>query len=157
VITSHGCTASPGKHDAIRGFGVDHAVDYTSGGWERALPKFDLVMDAIGGASFRRSYKLLRAGGRLVCFGASGVVAGSDRSLLAAAQTAVQMPWFSGFGQMSSFKAVIGLNVLTLWDEHGSERWTTPLTELIADGTIRPIVAEAFPLDRAPDAHRFHL
>ena len=29
-------------------------------------------MDAIGGASYRRSYKLLRAGGRLVCFGASG-------------------------------------------------------------------------------------
>jgi NADPH:quinone reductase-like Zn-dependent oxidoreductase len=97
----------------------------------------------------------VRAGKRAVCFGATGVVAGSDRSLLAAARTAVQMPWFSSFGQMSSSKAVIGLNVLTLWDEHGSERSTTRLTELIADGTIRPIVAEAFPFDRAPDAHRF--
>ena len=32
-------TASPGKHDAIRGFGVDHPVDYTTPGWERGVPE----------------------------------------------------------------------------------------------------------------------
>ncbi len=148
-------TASPSKHDAIRRFGVDHAIDYTSKGWERGVPKLDLVMDAIGGASFRRSYKLLRAGGRLVCFGASALVAGSERNLLAAARTAVQMPWFSIVTQMSASKTVIGLNVLTLWDEHGPSRWVGPLTELLEDGTITPVVAAPFPFDRAPDAHRF--
>jgi NADPH:quinone reductase-like Zn-dependent oxidoreductase len=148
-------TASPGKHAAIRSFGVDHPVDYTAAGWERQVPKLDLVMDAIGGASFRRSYKLLRAGGRLVCFGASGLVAGSDRNLLSIAKTAVRMPWFSIVRQMSASKAVIGLNVLTLWDEHGSERWAAPLTELLENGTVRPVVAQAFSFDQAPDAHRF--
>ena len=148
-------TASPGKHEAIRGCGVDHPLDYTTAGWQRGLPEFDLVMDAIGGASFRRSYKLLRAGGRLVCFGASALVAGSERNLLAAAKTAVQMPWFNIIRQMSASKAVMGLNVLTLWDEHGSERWSAPLTELIENGTIRPIVARAFPFDQAGEAHRF--
>ena len=53
----------------------------------------------------------------MVCFGASGLVAGSERNLLAATKTAVQMPWFSIVWQMSASKAVIGLNVLTLWDE----------------------------------------
>jgi NADPH:quinone reductase-like Zn-dependent oxidoreductase len=148
-------TASPGKHEAIRGFGVDHPVDYTTAGWERGLPRFDLVMDAIGGASFRRSYKLLRAGGRLVCFGASALVAGNNRNLLTAARTAVQMPWFNIIRQMSASKTVVGLNVLTLWDEHGSERWSAPLTELIENGTIRPVVAQAFPFEKAGDAHRF--
>jgi NADPH:quinone reductase-like Zn-dependent oxidoreductase len=148
-------TASPGKHAAIRGFGVDQPIDYTSKGWERGLPKFDLVMDAIGGASFRRSYKLLRAGGRLVCFGASGLVAGSERNLIAAARTAVQMPWFNIIRQMSASKSVIGLNVLTLWDEHGSGRWAGPLTALIEEGTVAPVVAQAFSFDRAADAHRF--
>jgi NADPH:quinone reductase-like Zn-dependent oxidoreductase len=56
---------------------------------------------------------------------------------------------------MSASKSVIGLNVLTLWDEHGAERWVQPLTELLADGTIQPVVAEAFSFERAPDAHRF--
>jgi len=55
--------ASPGKHGAIRGFGVDYPVD-SSKGWERGLPKLDLVMDALGGPSFRRSYTLLPASGR---------------------------------------------------------------------------------------------
>ncbi len=148
-------TASPGKHEAIRGFGVDHPVDYTQSGWERGVPKLDLVMDAIGGASFRRSYKLLRAGGRLVCFGASALVAGNERNLIAAAKAGISMPWFSIVRQMSASKSVIGLNVLTLWDEHGADRWSGPLTELIADGTIRPVVAQAFPFAQTADAHRF--
>jgi NADPH:quinone reductase-like Zn-dependent oxidoreductase len=149
-------TASPGKHEAIRGFGVDHPVDYTGPGWERELPKLDLVMDAIGGASFRRSYDLLRAGGRLVCFGASGVMPGERRNLLAAARTALQMPRFNLIKQMSASKTVIGLNVLTLWDElESASRWRDPLIEMLDDGTIQPVVAQSFPLERAPDAHRF--
>jgi NADPH:quinone reductase-like Zn-dependent oxidoreductase len=149
-------TASPGKHEAIRGFGVDHPIDYTRHGWEREVPKLDLVMDAIGGASFRRSYRLLRAGGRLVCFGASGVVAGERRNLVVAARTALQMPRFNLIKQMSDSKSVIGLNVLSIWDEFQSaDRWTGPLTEMLADGTIRPVVSESFAFDRAPDAHRF--
>ncbi len=149
-------TASPAKHDAIRGFGVDHPVDYTGSGWERTVPKLDFVMDSIGGRSYRRSYNLLRAGGRLVCFGASGIVSGESRDLVAAARTALLMPRFNLLKQMSESKAVIGLNVLTLWDALGSaERWTVPLTELLGNGTIRPVVAASFPFERAGDAHRF--
>jgi NADPH:quinone reductase-like Zn-dependent oxidoreductase len=112
-------------------------------------------MDAIGGASFGRSYKLLRPGGRLVCFGASSLVSGTERNLITAAKAAVQMPWFSIVKQMSSSKSVIGLNALTLWDEHGAKRWVQPLTDLLADNTIQPVVAEAFSFERACDAHRF--
>ncbi len=149
-------TASPGKHEAIRGFGVDHPIDYTRDGWERDVPKLDLVMDALGGASFRRSYNLLRAGGRLVCFGASGVISGDKRNVVAAAKTALRMPRFNLIKQMSDSKSVIGLNVLSIWDElQSAERWRGPLTELMADGTIKPVVAEAFAFDKAGDAHRF--
>src|SRR4051794_3152783 len=52
-------TSSPSKHDAIRGFGVDHPLDYTKDGWEHNLGGFDVIMDAIGGESFNRSYGLL--------------------------------------------------------------------------------------------------
>jgi NADPH:quinone reductase-like Zn-dependent oxidoreductase len=57
---------------------------------------------------------------------------------------------------MSASKSVIALNILTLWDETGSAgRWRGPLEELLADGTLKPVVAESFPFDGAPDAHRF--
>ncbi len=149
-------TASPGKHEAIRGFGVDHAVDYTRSGWERDLPPFDVIMDAIGGKSFRTGYNLLAPGGRLVAFGASSVLSGERRNLITAARAAARMPRFNLIKQMSASKAVIGLNMLTLWDHAGTlEPWITPLREMLDDGTIVPVVAEAFPFDRAPDAHRF--
>jgi NADPH:quinone reductase-like Zn-dependent oxidoreductase len=149
-------TASPAKHEAIRELGVDHPVDYTRGGWERDVPRLDLVMDALGGRSFRRSYDLLRAGGRLVAFGASGVMSGEKRSLVSAARTVVSMPRFNVVKQMSQSKAVIGLNVLTLWDEHGSlDPWMRPLGELLEREVIRPVVARTFPFEQAGDAHRY--
>ena len=149
-------TASPSKHDAIRGFGVDHPLDYTTRGWEKSVPKMDLVMDAVGGRSFRTSYDLLRAGGRLVAFGASSVVSGERRNMLTAARAALSMPRFNLIKQMSASKAVIGLNMLTLWDELGSlDSYLDALEQMLADGTVQPVVAESFPFDRAPDAHRF--
>jgi NADPH:quinone reductase-like Zn-dependent oxidoreductase len=149
-------TASPGKHDACRENGVDHPIDYTRDGWWQGLPPFDVILDAIGGRQFRRSYKMLRAGGRLVAFGASSVSQGETRNFLKAAPEA--LPMLRGFNlieQMSSSKAVIGLNMLTLWKDRGTlEPWTKPLTPLIEDGTIRPVVSDSVPFDRAAEAHR---
>ena len=148
-------TASPAKHDAIRAQGVDVAVDYRRRGWHRGLPKFDVVMDAISGPSFRTSYRLLNPGGRLVAFGASSLTAGEKRNPVAAVKSIVRMPRFNLIRQMSASKSVIGLNVLTLWDHAGTlEPWIDPLRELMEDGTIQPVIAEAVPFDRAPEAHR---
>jgi NADPH:quinone reductase-like Zn-dependent oxidoreductase len=160
IAKSHGAevwgTASPGKHDAIRGFGVDHAIDYTRSGWERDVPPMDVVMDALGGPSFRRSYNLLRAGGRMVCFGASAVMSGDKRNLVAAARTALRMPRFNLIKQMSASKSVIGLNMLTIWDELGSlEAYMGDIERMLGDGTIKPVVAKAFSFDQAPEAHRY--
>ena len=148
-------TASPAKHDACRAQGVDVAIDYRKPGWEKGLPRFDVVMDAIGVASFRTSYKLLNPGGRLVAFGASSLTSGEKRNPVVAVGNALRMPWFNLIRQMSASKAVIGLNMLTLWDHAGTLKpWIDPLRALMEDGTIQPVVAEAVPFDRAPEAHR---
>ena len=142
--------ASPAKHERIRELGVDHALDYTSDGWEQGLPKFDLIMDAVGGKSLRRSYSLLRAGGRLVAFGASAAVSGEKRNLVSGLGTVLRMPRFNMIKQMSESKAVIGLNMLSLWKDRGTLRpWIEPLRELLDDGTIEPVVAAAFSFQEA--------
>ena len=45
--------------------------------------------------------------------------------------------------------------MLRLWDAKGSfDEYLGPLSEWITGGQLRPVVAEAFPLDRAADGHR---
>lgn len=155
-------TASAHKHDAIRALGVDHAIDYRSQDVVKEVRRIagakqplDLVLDGIGGSSFRKGLSLLRAGGRLVCIGASAVQPGEERSRLRAARVLAQMPLLHPVSLMRQSKAVIGLNMLTLWDERGSlADYIEPLTEWAHDGRVDPVVAESFPLERAADAHR---
>ncbi len=144
-------TASPGKHARISELGVDHPLDYTKSGWERGLPQFDVIMDAIGGASFRRSYELLGPGGRLIAFGASAVVSGERRNPISAlVKTALRMPRFNLIKQMSASKAVIGLNMYTLsQDERRRAQVSDALRELAGDGTIQPVVAGTFSFEEA--------
>jgi NADPH:quinone reductase-like Zn-dependent oxidoreductase len=147
-------TASPGKHAQIQGFGCEHALDYTQPGWERGLPKFDLIMDAVGGKSFRRDYQMLRAGGRLVAFGASAVISGEKRNLFTALRTAARMPRFNMIKQMGESKAVIGLNMLSLWKDRGTlAPWIRPLLPLLEDGTIEPVIAGSFSFEETGAAH----
>jgi NADPH:quinone reductase-like Zn-dependent oxidoreductase len=147
-------TASPGKHARISELGVDHPLDYTKPGWERGLPQFDVIMDAIGGKSFRRSYELLGGGGRLIAFGASGVVSGERRNPIPALKTALRMPRFNMIKQMSASKAVIGLNMYTLsQDERRRAETSAALAELTADGTAQPVVAGTFSFEEAGAAH----
>ena len=130
----------------------------TAGG--AGLRPYDLILDAIGGTSFRRSYDLLRPGGRLVAYGASSVQEGETRSLRRALPQAVRMlRGFNLIKQMSESKAVIGLNMLRLWDDRGTlEPWIAPLSAALADGTVRPVVHAAVPFAqrrrRPSDARR---
>jgi NADPH:quinone reductase-like Zn-dependent oxidoreductase len=143
-------TASPGKHARCEELGADHMVDYTQSGWERGLPQFDVILDAVGGKSFRTGYDLLRPGGRLVAFGASAVVSGQRRNLVTALRTVLRMPRFNMIKQMSESKAVIGLNMLTLWKDRGTlEPWIGPLREMLDDGTVKPVVAGDFSFEDA--------
>ena len=156
-------TASPPKHDAIRGFGVDHPVDYRTHDVVDEVRRMtgereplDLVLDALGGRSFKQSFSLLRPGGRLVCFGASEIQAGEQRSRARALRVLAQMPRYNPLKLMRQSKSVIGLNMLGLWDaKHSLDEYIAPLTEWAESGAIRPVVAARFPLDQGPDAHRY--
>ncbi len=143
-------TASPGKHARCEEIGVDHTLDYTRPAWERGLPQFDVILDAVAGKSFRTSYDLLRPGGRLVAFGVSSLVTGQRRNLATALRTVVRMPRFNLIKQMSESKAVIGLNMLTLWKDRGTlEPWIAPLREMLDDGTVKPVIAGSYAFEEA--------
>jgi synaptic vesicle membrane protein VAT-1 len=121
----------------------------------------DIAFDAIGPSSFRKDYRLLRQGGRLICFGLAEAQSGEGRNIPGmlkglASMTTATMPWWKSLAMMNENKGVYGLNMLTWWDREGSlDRVIGPLTQDLASGTIKPVVAEAFPFERAGEAHRF--
>jgi NADPH:quinone reductase-like Zn-dependent oxidoreductase len=156
-------TASASKHDAIRGFGVEHPIDYRDKDFAEEARRisgeqtpFDLILDGVGAKSWKDGYGLLRAGGRLVMIGASSFVTGEKRNLPKAAANLARVPRFNPIKMSSESKSVIGLNMLRLWDARGSlDEFIEPLEQWIDQGILRPVVAEAFPLARVADAHRF--
>jgi NADPH:quinone reductase-like Zn-dependent oxidoreductase len=150
-------TASPTKHEAILGFGVDQALDYTKPGWANDLAPFDLVMDAIGGDSFKHSYDLLRPGGRLVAFGAVSTF-GEGKRDARRSESESDFRVVSGVDASNVFidsRALIGLDIRVLWEDRRTlEEWLAPLGPLIADGVIAPVVSDVVSFDDAPEAHR---
>jgi NADPH:quinone reductase-like Zn-dependent oxidoreductase len=156
-------TASASKHDAIRGFGVDHPIDYNATDFRKEVRRIagqkqplDFVLDGVGGASFRKGWSLLGAGGRMVGIGASSVSGGDKRSIPRVARMLANTPVFHPLPMMQTSRGFIGLNMLTLWDAKGSlDEYIEPLGKWVESGELRPVVAEAFPLDKGPDAHRF--
>ncbi len=160
-------TASPSKHEAITAQGVAHAIDYRNADFETEVNRItdgkgvDVIIDAIGPSSFRKDYRLLRPGGRLIMYGVSEIQQGEKRNLGAAVKALTSMPtttlpWWKSIGLMNENKGVFGLNMLHWWNEEGSlDRMIEPLAEGLENGTLTPVVAEAFPFERAADAHRF--
>lgn len=160
-------TASSFKHEAIRAQGVTHAIDYRGQDFEAETMRItggegvDLIIDALGPTSFRKDYRLLRSGGRLVMYGLSEATSEGRRDIPAALKGLLKMPlatmpWWKSLALMNENKGVFGLNMLSWWDREGSlDRVTEPLMADLEAGRLEPIVAEAFPFERAGEAHEF--
>ncbi len=160
-------TASPVKHAAIEAQGVAHPIDYRNRDFEAEVMRItngtgvDLIIDALGPTSFRKDYRLLRPGGRLVMYGLSEAASERGRDIPAALRSLVKMPlatlpWWKSLAVMNENKGVFGLNMLKWWDREGSlDRLTGPLMEDLESGRLEPVIAAAFPFERAGDAHSF--
>jgi NADPH:quinone reductase-like Zn-dependent oxidoreductase len=160
-------TASAAKHGAIEELGVAHPIDYRTRDFETEVNRItggegiDVAFDALGPSSFRKDYRLLRPGGRLIMYGVAELQEGTSRSMPAIARSLVRMPfatlpWWKSLSILNENKGVFGLNMLHWWDREGDvTRITAPLIEELDAGDLEPMVAEAFPFERAGDAHRF--
>ncbi len=151
-------TASPGKHERLRQMGITHAIDYHRFD-DRVLELtggrgVDLALDAVGGESFRRSYRALAPAGRLMMFGASAMVTGSKRRLGPALKTIAAMRPFWPMQLLQQNKGVHGINMGHLWGE--VELLGRELGQVLAGveaGDFVPIVDAQVPFAEARKAH----
>ena len=75
-------TASKGKHERLREFGVDMLIDYRTEDFEKRTMELtqgagvELILDAVGGESFKKGFRILAPTGRLGMFGMSSAATG---------------------------------------------------------------------------------
>jgi NADPH:quinone reductase-like Zn-dependent oxidoreductase len=154
-------TASARKHEALRHLGIDEILDYRTD-IEREVKRLtggrglDVILDPFGGASFRRSYRMLAPLGRLVMYGVSSIAPGERRRLWHAFREMLRMPRFSPLSMINRNRGVFGLNLGHLWGEGPrlADAMETLLDEFRVQ-RLRPVVAKTFPLEAAAEAHRF--
>ena len=155
-------TASAFKHDALRSFGVEYAIDYRHADVAQEVRKLtrgrgvDVILDPIGGRSFLTSYRMLAPLGRLIIFGLSAAAPSERRNVWRALRTWMSTPKFDPMSLINRNRGVFGLHVGHLW---GERRQLAPIMDMLVNelgaGRISPVVARTFPLERVADAHRF--
>lgn len=157
-------TASAAKHAELAAFGVDHLIDYRAEDFEARTREItngrgvELILDAVGGESFKKGYRILAPTGRLGMFGASSLAQSKERSLSAMLSMLATMPWFqfNPLSLMNANKGVFGVNLGHMWSEIERMRsWGDAMLELAAQGVLKPKVARTFRFDEAAQAHHF--
>jgi len=157
-------TASASKHAYLRSIGCDHCIDYTREDFEARARELtqgrgvELILDAVGGASFQKGFRLLAPTGRLGMFGLSAAAVGKGPSKLRALPAALRTLTmrFSPSALIDQNKGVFGANLGHMWDE--IERMSGWVEELLGwwhDGVVKPVVAQTFRFDEAAAAHHF--
>jgi len=155
-------TASAGKHGRLREMGVTHCIDYRNQDFEAEVKRItegrgvDIALDAVGGESFKKSYRNLASLGRLFVFGVSSFAPGTKRSMVAALTGMWKMPSFKPLALMNRNRGVFGVNLGHLWDRGPELRAIlAEMLALFADGTFQPVVDRSFKFDEAASAHRY--
>lgn len=155
-------TASPGKHERLRSLGVRHCIDYRSQNFETEIRRITggkgvhVILDAVGGDSFRKSYRSLAPMGRLCLFGASSVAPGKKRNILFAMRKVMAMPKFKPIDLMNENRGVFGVNMGHLWDEAALlQAMLVDIVKLVESGVFSPVVDKTFPFGQASDAHQY--
>ena len=158
-VTVYG-TSSAAKHGVIREEGCHHPIDYRTRDYEAEVRQLsggrgvDLVLDALGGADWKKGYRLLRPGGMLVTFGFANLATGPRRSLLVAARQLLSVPRFSPIALMDDNRGVAGVNLGHLWGEPEMVLGElTAILDLFRDGKIHPRIDSTFRLEEAGRAH----
>jgi synaptic vesicle membrane protein VAT-1 len=154
-------TASTKKHERLRARGLDHPIDYRTEDFEKEVLRItegrgvEVVLDAQGGSSFRKSYRCLAPMGRMFCFGfASGNAPSRRQAWRTLPRALASTPVFHPLQLMNANKGVFGVNMGHLWEE--GERVGQFLAELAGmweRGEIEPVIDGTYSFERAGSAH----
>lgn len=141
--------------------GVKHVINYRTQDFEAEIRKVadgvDVIMDSVGGATFRKGYRLLNPMGRLIIFGLGSLMPSDKRpNWLKLAVQYLALPRLNPFHLISDNKTVAGFNLVFLFNY--TDRFTRAFEQLLAwaaEGKLRTVVGKTFPFEEVAEAQNY--
>jgi NADPH:quinone reductase-like Zn-dependent oxidoreductase len=118
--------------DLVRSLGAERVIDYTREDFTAIGETWDVIVDTVGTANYRRSKNSLAADGRLLL-------------VFATLPDMLRAPLV---GLTSRRKAIPGVAMGTAED-------VRELVRLAESGELQPVVDRTWPLERIVEAHRY--
>ncbi|MER3523538.1 MAG: alcohol dehydrogenase [Ignavibacteria bacterium] len=156
-----GTAGTEEKVEIARSHGAHHAINYNTHDFAEEIRRItknygvDVVMDAVGGLVYDKSWNLLAAMGRYILYGLAAVAGkGALNKLKAAGVMSIMKPIFPP-QLMSANKGIFGFNLGTLKGKEGYFREAAEeLLKLYGLGVLKPVIGKIFPFTEIVEAHR---
>lgn len=145
-------TASPRGRALVERLGADVMIDYTAQRFEDHVRDMDGVFDLLGGETLRKSFGVVKRGGKVVSI-AGLPEPGTARKDLGRGAALSALFWIASFGSRAEARKH-GVTYRYLF-MHPSGAELAELGQLIEDGTLHPVIDRVFPFAEIDQAFAY--
>lgn len=153
---------SDNKEELVKTLGADYAVNYRKEDYEVAVnrmrgeKRLDVSFNPVAGSTYRKDWRMLGSGGRIVLFGGSELGEGKW-GIFSKLNFVRKMGFFTPIGLMIGSKNILGVNMLRIADNKPEvmKACLTEVVKLYNSGDIKPQNGGKFGIDQMNEAHRF--
>ena len=166
LAKSHGCTvfgtaSHPDKLALLQRLGVDHPINYREQDFERVIRRtqngkgVDVVLELVGGETFRKSRELLNPFGKLVIAGMAGLKWNKRNPLTwPTLLRHIPRPHWLQMAQRSSGVLATHIGYLIKDPAVVATEWAA-LSDYLQQHDTRPVISAVFSFEQLPQAHRY--
>lgn len=157
VIAKIGCNE---KEEMVRELGADYVVNYNSSDYIKQIQKIlngsriDVSYNPVAGETFKKDWKILGSGGRMVLFGGSAL-SGSKWGIFSKLNFVRKMGLIMPIGLMMRSKSILGVNMLKIADNRPKvmEHCLKEVVKLFNEGKVKPQIGGVYSSEQLAEAH----
>lgn len=159
--TIYGTCSTPKKMEYLKDQGVQHPINYSTSDFVEEIESregknmLDTVFDPVGGKSARKGFRLLQAGGKLICYGVSSM--NKTSTIFGKLKVLYDFGLYHPVQLLLGSKGIIGVNMLRLADQNPAKisRSMQRVIQLNMEKKLLPVVGRSFEIGELIQAHAF--
>lgn len=156
-----GTCGSAEKIEYLKKNGVHHPINHRKEDFTEVVRSvvgsagLDVVFNPVGGKSARQGFKLLGAGGRIICYGVSSM--NQTSSIFGKLKVMAQFGLYHPVQFLMQSKGMIGVNMLQIANERPEKiaRVMKRVIEMEKEGILQPFAGGSYPIEKLAAAHQY--